>query len=425
MNVTALGLKALKEIIDDHKPSALVLSSFKQEFNISKDDLVLLRKIINGSLKHFYLLRYQATTDFKEFNEDDDEIYLVIICLFEIRYCSKTIANFQAINDALDASDFLSLRFERKNLETKLNAIASIPFVFPESIRSDPYKFNSLFFSVPEWIIKMWANQYGDEICMSLLKDSLRSHNVFVRVNSLRTTKEELLSSNNYKECPENDNALIYVGADPISKTEDFLSGRVFIEDLSSQIALSNLYAVPGARAVQLHDVTASISSNVAIQIGENMGKIETSFDNEILYRRARYQYQRLGIENVKAYIGNKDILLTYCEFNKYDLVLSCPASSYLGQISKRPSILATITKKEVEDAIKGEKENLEFASKYLNDKGTLIYMVQTINKEEGEKVITDFLSRHKDYSLVESKQIFPFDYLSDGLYYARIVKVD
>jgi|GEM_PF-1564629 len=421
-NISGLGLKALKMIIDEKRSAHSVAESFNQEFNLSNDEVILLKKTVNGSLKHFYLLKFQAMQAYPDFNEDDDEIYLLIVSLFQLRYCQKTIAGFRVIEDACDTSEFMSLRFDKDQLKDKLEKVSSTPFKIPEEMKNDPYKFNSLFFSVPEWIIKMWASQYGDEIAMALLKDTLKKHPVYVKVNHKLGNEEEILSKGDF-ERSENNMSLAYTKSTSLSLSPEFKQGKVFMEDISTQLALEKLELKPGSRVIQLHGSTGSVASDISLRFKDRFSLIEVNYNTELSYRRARYQFQRLKIDNAKAYLGNKDILLTYCEFGKYDLAISSPSCSYLGQISKRPSLLATLRKKDLLGIISHEKESLEFASKYLNKEGTLIYLVPTINKGESENIISDFLKEHKEFTLVSSKQIFPYDYSSDGLFFARMVK--
>lgn len=421
-NISGLGLKALKMIIDEKRPAHSVAESFNQEFNLSSEEVALLRKTVNGALKHFYLLKFQAMQAYPDFNEDDDEVYLLIISLFQLRYCQKTIASFKVIEDACDASEFMSLRFDKDQLKGELEDISSTPFKIPEEMKNDPYKFNSLFFSVPEWIIKMWSAQYGDEIAMALLKDTLKKHPVYVKINPRLGQEEEILSKGDF-EWSENNMSLAYTKSTSLSLSPEFKQGKVFMEDLSIQLALEDIKLKPGSRVIQLHGSTGSVASDISLRFKDHFSMIEANYNTEVLYRRARYQFQRLKIDSAKAYLGNKDILLTYCELGKYDLAISSPSCSYLGQISKRPSLLATLRKKDLLGLIAHEKESLEFASKYLNKDGTLIYLVPTINKDESENLIDDFLKEHKEFTLVNSKQIFPYDYSSDGLFFARMVK--
>ena len=53
----------------------------------------------------------------------------------------------------------------------------------------------------------------------------------------------------------------------------------------------------------------------------------------------------------------------------------------------------------------------------------TLVYSTCTINKNENEKQVAKFIENHPNYSLVEEKVIFPYEYDSDGFYIAKLVK--
>ena len=72
---------------------------------------------------------------------------------------------------------------------------------------------------------------------------------------------------------------------------------------------------------------------------------------------------------------------------------------------------------------VKREKEYLEEASKYVSSGGELVYSVQSILLDEGKRLIEDFLKKHSEYSLEKERQIYPYEFNSDGLYYAIMRK--
>ena len=116
-------------------------------------------------------------------------------------------------------------------------------------------------------------------------------------------------------------------------------------------------------------------------------------------------------------------MLKTYCEYKVYDLVFVTPPSSYLGQVRRRPDILVNITESDIRAMVKREKEYLEEASKYVSSGGELVYSVQSILLDEGKRLIEDFLKKHSEYSLEKERQIYPYEFNSDGLYYAIMRK--
>lgn len=419
MNVISIGLKALKDIIDNKKPSHAVMLSFGSEFNLNKDDHKRLEEIVLGSMKHFLALSYEARETYKDFGPDDDEIYLLVIAIYEIRYCQRIIASFQVIAEAKEAVSLGGLRFDENDLDKKLTDLASHPFTLPEELKSDTFKYNSLFFSTPEWLIKMWAAQYGDQTCMNILISNQKNATQYIRVNQAKATKEELLSEQIYKECPETDNGLVYISPRHFSTQKDAKEGKAFVQDLSLQLMLDALTYSRGMKALHICGITSSVASNLASRLVILGGQVEASFLGEQNYRKAVYQFLRLGLLNAKAYYGDIDRLRTFCAFSSYDLVLVTPPSTYLGQIRRRPGLLAMMEMDDMNKLIVRQKELLEEASMYAVSGGELVYSVQTINLKEGKNVVMAFLDAHKEYELVSEKQIFPYDYNSDGLYYA------
>ena len=68
--------------------------------------------------------------------------------------------------------------------------------------------------------------------------------------------------------------------------------------------------------------------------------------------------------------------------------------------------------------------EYLEEASKFVLKDGILVYAVRSVNLKEGKNIIDEFLKKHEDFALVDSRQIYPYEFNSDGLYYAQIRKL-
>ena len=174
---------------------------------------------------------------------------------------------------------------------------------------------------------------------------------------------------------------------------------------------------------LHVHGITASLSSSLAMRTYLEDGKIETLFTSESRFRRGKYQFERLGLNNAQAYYGSLKLLKTYCEYKVYDLVFVTPPSSYLGQVRRRPDILVTIAESDIKAMVKREKEYLEEASKYVSSGGELVYSVQSILLDEGKRLIEDFLKKHSEYSLEKERQIYPYEFNSDGLYYAIMRK--
>ena len=59
----------------------------------------------------------------------------------------------------------------------------------------------------------------------------------------------------------------------------------------------------------------------------------------------------------------------------------------------------------------------LEASSKYLKKGGTLLYSTCTINPYENERVVSDFIRKHPEFTLEKSTQLLPNVNRTDGFY--------
>lgn len=423
MNILILALKGLKEIIDNKKSFHMVMLDFKNQYNFSSENYSIFSKTLQGCIRHFFLLRYQATNLFNEFEEDDDEIYLICLSIYQLRYLRKEVSSFKIIEDTKEANQVFLLRLDDQDIQIKLDFVSKNKFNLPIDLLKDVYKYDSLTFSTPLWLIKMWSKEYGDDILLNLLYTNRNKRPQYLQVNTLKSNKDELLKNSIYQDIDIVDDGLIYTNLNPLHTQEDFKLGKVFPLDLSKQLILERMHFNYGDKILHLHSVSGGLTSALACKLNQFNGSIDTNFENEILYRKARYSYQRLGLNNIKSYLGNIDMLRTYLSYNSYDQVVLTPKSSLLGRISKIPGLLLTIRKNDIKDIVENQYQQLIEADKYLKVNGILVYIVFTIDLEETEELVNKFTQQHSNYRILESKQIFPYDNNSDGAYYAILEK--
>ena len=101
------------------------------------------------------------------------------------------------------------------------------------------------------------------------------------------------------------------------------------------------------------------------------------------------------------------------------DLVIVHPRSSDFDLIRAYPDYLLHFKRESIDELVAKQKETLENCATFVGDDGILVYLVSTINRKEGHSLIMDFLDRHRDFTLLEEKQRFPFDALDTALFYA------
>ncbi len=73
--------------------------------------------------------------------------------------------------------------------------------------------------SHPEWIVQMWKAQYGEEICKNICFSNMETKPQSARVNTLKTTKEEVLKDPMFEEGKLAKYAVVYKGTSIASTT--------------------------------------------------------------------------------------------------------------------------------------------------------------------------------------------------------------
>ena len=107
--------------------------------------------------------------------------------------------------------------------------------------KSDFLLYNSVKYSMPEWIIKMWQQEYDNETIEDILDGLFKEKRTYIRVNTNKTSPEELkliLEKEGVKVC---DTIVPYAleisDYDYLTGLDSFNEGLFQIQDLSSILA--------------------------------------------------------------------------------------------------------------------------------------------------------------------------------------------
>lgn len=417
MNNKYLQLKALKRIIDEKVPFQFALEKTIAQNNLSEEEKLTFKMDVLGSLRHFNYLQYEATTAFPSFAADDDEIYLIIIALYEIRYRSKDIAIYLAIEQTLETIDYMELRLDKELTKETLERLSLAKTPLPEELMKDPYAYNAMFFNTPLWIVKLWAREYGDEQTMNLMLANQRRGTQYLAINTLTKSSDDYLEDDRLTISPIVKTALEYrVG--PCSELIDVMEGNLFAQDLSNQIMLEEIPFDYNQRILHIGSISGGLAAGLALRSYPLHGFVDALFSDEGKLRRGRALIARLGLSNIRARFGDVNLMKTYSPYEEYDLVMLSPKSSQLGQIRRRPDILVTLQENNISYYGRQQLARLKEAAKFLVPGGLLVYAVSTITEEETTDVINKFL-KDPSFKKVYSRQIFPHEYGSDGLFFA------
>ena len=159
----------------------------------------------------------------------------------------------------------------------------------------------------------------------------------------------------------------------------------------------------------------AEMMNNRGLVVARDIYKRKLS----IIEKEAR----RLGINIVKPQTWDGE-RLDESMTGKADKVLVDAPCSGLGVIRKKPEIKYTKDSNEIKQLPQKQLSILNVSGNYVKKGGIIIYSTCTINPYENERVIADFLSKNKDFELVESRQYLPHTDGTDGFFICKMKRI-
>lgn len=344
--------------------------------------------------------------------------------VFQIHYMDK-IPHSAACNEAVKLANKYSHKAGSGFVNGVLRAVSrgKEDFHFPKM--NNVAEELSLRYSYPIWMTDSLIKEYGEERCEGLFKENTKPHGVFLRVNALKTTGDELIDILKKEgiscEKTEMENCLKATGRINVESSDAYKRGLYSLQNISSQRAVAALDPMVGETVIDMCAAPGGKSCAIA-EMMKNEGKI-FSFDVfehkvELINKSA----ERLGIDIIDAKVHDASIKLQELE-ECADRVLADVPCSGLGVVHKKPDIKWKRKETDIEELCKLQKDILETAAAYVKKGGTLVYSTCTILPEENRLRIDEFLGCHAEFRKVHEEQILTTNQGESGFYICKMVK--
>ncbi len=219
------------------------------------------------------------------------------------------------------------------------------------------------------------------------------------RVNTLKTDAEHLFPLLPFAPAPIPfaPNAF-FAPDDKVGGLAAHHAGGMYMQDPSAIFTVLCADLAPDARVADLCAAPGGKSTQLAAMIPDGI-----LLSNEYVPERCRIlqgNIERLGIKNaVVTNLSTADIAKDYGAF--FDFVLVDAPCSGEGMFRKYPIAVSEWSVENVRLCAKRQREILENAAALTRSGGKLLYSTCTFSVEENEENIDNFLSAHKDFSLL------------------------
>lgn len=399
-NPRNIAFKILLKIETDSSYSSLLLQNSIKENKLSKLDASFVSAIVYGVIER------QITLDFilKQYSKiplrkiEKKTLILLRMGLYQILYMDK-VPDSAAVNESVKLAKKQRLTQSSGFINGILRSFLRADKEYKLPDEKDKSLYLSVLYSCPKEIISMWLESYGEENTVGILKSLFNRPPLYARVNTLKTTPEDLIETLNKSGVKTEktdvlNTALLLENTGSIEQLKEFKEGHFYIQDLSSQICVDLISAKPHHLVMDVCSAPGGKSMGCGINM-QNKGKVYSYDMYEHKVRLINSASKRLGITIITSSVrdaqkDNRDLPLM-------DRVLCDVPCSGLGILRRKPEIRY---KKDILDNTLPDiqYEILKNNSRYVSFGGLLIYSTCTLNPKENREVAERFLQENKDF---------------------------
>lgn len=429
VNLRALALDILCAVNEEGRYSHLMLRQVLEKYQyLQKNERAFLTRLVEGTLERQIALDYVLDT----FSRTKVARMKPLIRNL-MRMSAYQILFMDAVPDSAACDEAVRLAKKRglSGLSGFVNGVLrsvareGAHVEWPDADRQ-PLAALSVRYSVPEWIVGLWAERYGLEQTERILSGFSGEQPLSVRVNLQKTTPEELLrelESEGLKVQPAKSlpYALSVTGVDHMGALKSFREGKFYVQDISSM----RVAELAGVREGDLVIDVCAAPGGKSLHLAELMrgtGLVEARDLTDYKVALIRENIARHGAKNVRA-VQMDATVHDQSSVERADVLICDLPCSGLGVLGKKPEIRYRMTPEKMRELVLLQRQILGCVQDYVRHGGALVYSTCTINGGENEENVAWFLREFPEYELLCEEQLFPGGENRDGFFLAKLLR--
>jgi len=392
------------------------------------DAPAFVRELVYGVLENKifldYIIEQYIKTPVHKMKSSD--LTVLRMGIYQLKYLDG-VPDYAAVNESVD----LAKRFCRGK-EGFINGVlrsflrAGKEVELPDRTK-DEVKYLALKYSYEPWIVELWLEQFAVDFVEELLAAGNLTPDLVIRVNFLKTTRDDVKKRIIAKGFKAEDGLLceeaLHVEGRGLLGGKLYNSGMFSVQDESSMLAVNMLDPQPDETII---DVCAAPGGKT-LAIAEKMRNRGTISAWDIYKRKLSIidkEAKRLGISIVTTRSWDAT-RVDSSMIEKADRVLVDAPCSGLGVVRRKPEIKYKKRSSDIDELPRKQLAILSASSKYLKPGGILVYSTCTISPYENQQVVKDFLKKNPGFSKLEELQLLPNINNTDGFFICKMKKDD
>jgi len=276
------------------------------------------------------------------------------------------------------------------------------------SVKTEDLPFSARI-NMPDWLAEKLVAQYGEAEAIALSESLNRAAQVGIRVNTLRTTRDELMAKLAAEENPCEPMKYSPIGLQrdkrgPLFNTIAFKEGLFELQDEGSQLLALMTEAAPKQKVVDFCAGAGGKTLALAAMM-QNTGVVNAYDVSVSRLEKMKPRLARAGAYNTQVFPirdEHEAILKKYA--GTADAVLVDAPCSGTGTLRRNPDIkwrpidLVMLTKLQA--------SILDAASNLVKPGGLLVYATCSLLDEENSAITAAFLAQHPEFHVVPASEI-------------------
>ena len=397
-----IAFEILLKIEKDKAYSNLAIDSAVKAFCPDSTDCAFISRLVYGVTERKITLDYIIEQNLNQpLNKLKKEVLIILrLGVYQLLFSDK-IPQSAAVNESVKLAKSNKCGFASGLVNAVLRNVGAKGFALPDD--TDNVKRISVLYSAPEELVKFLSYHYGENNAEEFLRSALEPKKIFVRVNNVKITADELKSKLEkegvaVKNTPLPDALEININK-AVYELESFKEGLFHVEDISSQLCIEALSPKEGETVIDLCAAPGGKTFTIA-ECMNNEGKVISCDIYESRTDLINSGAKRLGLDCIETMVN--DASLFNDDFPVADRVLCDVPCSGMGIISKKPEIKYKKLD-EFKELYPVQKQILETASRYVKEGGRLVYSTCSVNPNENRKICDAFLKTHTDFCTVKA----------------------
>lgn len=314
-----------------------------------------------------------------------------------------------------------------------INAVLRASLRDKETIRAELERLRreqpALGWSQPEWLVTRWLARWGAEKTATLLAWNNTPPSTFARRNAVHFTADDLEAAFNDDEVralprsfPWVEDRLVYElqSHPPLAELQSFQKGGFYVQDPSTLLSVAELDPQPGESILDACAAPGGKATYIAQRI-QDKGEIIAEDSGQGRLETVKQNFMRLGLRSITAVWADPDAEVPAGA--PFDRILIDAPCSNTGVLRRRVQLRWRVRADEIARLRADQLRILERCAPRLKPGGILVYSTCSMEPEENEEVVAEFVAKHPEFTLERQRTLTPMDDGVDGAFVARLKK--